>query len=523
MTILPIYSQLPSDLQAKIFEKSEHRKIIVATNIAETSLTVDGIKYVVETGFCKLKVYNPSIGLDSLQITPISQANANQRKGRAGRTGPGVCWRLYTEHSFFNDMLANTVPEIQRTNLANVVLLLKSLGIKDLLKFDFMDPPPQETMLNSMLQLWVLGALDDYGELTKAGQKMSQFPLDPPLSKMILCADRLGCVDEVLVVVSMLSVPSIFYRPKDRAEESDAAREKFFVPESDHLTLLYIYQQWRKHKGSAQWCAKHYLQVKALRKVAEVKSQLVDIVKQQKIELSTIGLGDWDVVRTAICAGYFHNAAKLRGIGEYINLLTSVPCHLHPTSALYGMGHTPEYVVYHEVVKTAKEYMQHVTAIEPAWLAELGSKVFVLKDKNTDLAKVRKEDKKSQAEIELLYKIEEMKKSSQKHGGSSPEDSDSFSTSVDNRPGGADGGCETSLKPRFLRRHQHPSQQLPSPAPASESSYADEEDDEGADSDRYEREMKRRRRAPGRRHRSTWSASSDQAASSEEESKETTG
>ncbi|KAF4701361.1 hypothetical protein FOZ63_013769, partial [Perkinsus olseni] len=165
-------------------------------------------------------------------------------------------------------------------------------------------------------------ALDDYGELTKAGQKMSQFPLDPPLSKMILCADRLGCVDEVLVVVSMLSVPSIFYRPKDRAEESDAAREKFFVPESDHLTLLYIYQQWRKHKGSAQWCAKHYLQVKALRKVAEVKSQLVDIVKQQKIELSTVGLGDWDVVRTAICAGYFHNAAKLRGIGEYINLLT---------------------------------------------------------------------------------------------------------------------------------------------------------------------------------------------------------
>lgn len=145
LAVLPIYSQMPADLQAKIFEATEdgRRKVIVATNIAETSLTVDGILYVVDSGFSKLKVYNPKVGMDALQITPISQANANQRTGRAGRTGSGFCYRLYTETAFNNELFESTIPEIQRTNLANTVLLLKSLGVKNLLEFDFMDPPPQ--------------------------------------------------------------------------------------------------------------------------------------------------------------------------------------------------------------------------------------------------------------------------------------------------------------------------------------------------------------------------------------------
>lgn len=145
LLVLPIYSQLPSELQAKIFQKSADgiRKCVVATNIAETSLTVDGIMFVIDAGFCKLKVYNPRIGMDALQIYPISQANANQRAGRAGRTGPGQCFRLYTERQYKDEMLVTTLPEIQRTNLANVVLLLKSLSVQDLLQFHFMDPPPQ--------------------------------------------------------------------------------------------------------------------------------------------------------------------------------------------------------------------------------------------------------------------------------------------------------------------------------------------------------------------------------------------
>ena len=249
MLLLPMYAHLPSEQQARIFQPAGEgvRKCIVSTNIAETSLTVDGIRYVIDSGFCKVKVFNPKIGMDALNVTPVSQANANQRSGRAGRTGPGFCYRLYTESMYREELLENQVPEIQRTNLGNVVLLLKSLGVSNLLEFDFMDPPPQENILNSLYQLWILGALDNKGDLTRMGRQMAEFPLDPALGKMLCSAERLGCTDEITTVVSMLSVPQVFYRPPDRAEESDAAREKFFVPESDHLTLLNVYRQWKRN------------------------------------------------------------------------------------------------------------------------------------------------------------------------------------------------------------------------------------------------------------------------------------
>ena len=157
------------------------------------------------------------------------------------------CYRLFTETAYLNELFPNNIPEIQRTNLANTVLLLKSLGVKNLLEFDFMDPPPQENILNSMFQLWVLGALDNVGELTSAGKKMSDFPMEPSLAKMLIVATEHNCSSEMLTIVSMLSVPSVFYRPAQRAEESDAAREKFFVPESDHLTLLHVYTQWKSN------------------------------------------------------------------------------------------------------------------------------------------------------------------------------------------------------------------------------------------------------------------------------------
>ncbi|KAJ1020455.1 hypothetical protein NDA13_005772 [Ustilago tritici] len=318
LLVLPIYSQMPADLQAKIFDASEggERKCIVATNIAETSLTVDGIMYVVDGGYSKLKVYNPKVGMDSLQITPISQANANQRSGRAGRTGSGTAYRLYTELAFRNELFANTIPEIQRTNLANTVLMLKSLGVKNLLEFDFMDPPPQDTILNSMYQLWVLGALNNVGELTALGRKMGEFPMEPSLSKMLITSVEYGCSVEMLTIVSMLSVPTVFYRPKERMEESDAAREKFFVVESDHLTLLHVYNQWRNNGYRDSWCTRHFLHPKTLRKAREVRLQLEDILKAQKLGLISCDT-DWDGIRKCITAGYFHQAARSAGIGEY--------------------------------------------------------------------------------------------------------------------------------------------------------------------------------------------------------------
>ncbi|TPP65967.1 Pre mRNA splicing factor ATP dependent RNA [Fasciola gigantica] len=405
LSILPIYSQLPSDLQAKIFVKAENgiRKCVVATNIAETSLTVDGIRYVIDSGYCKLKVFNPKIGMDALQIFPISQANANQRAGRAGRTGPGVCYRLYTISQFQDEMLVTAVPEIQRTNLANVVLLLKSLGVQDLMRFHFMDAPPQDNILNSMYQLWIFGALDNTGSLTNLGRQMVEFPLDPALSKLLIISCDMNCSEEILTIVSMLSVPSVFYRPKGREEESDNAREKFQVPESDHLTLLNVYTQWRKSGYSSGFCARHFLHLKAMRKIREVRQQMKEIMEQHNMNLKSIG-SDWDVVRECLCSTFFHQAARIKGLGEFVNLRTGMPCHLHPTSALYGMGYTPDYVIYHELVMTTKEYMQCVTSVDGNWLARVGPMFYSVKDPN-----LTRLERKRQAEEQLANMEREMR------------------------------------------------------------------------------------------------------------------
>ncbi|PWN35355.1 P-loop containing nucleoside triphosphate hydrolase protein [Meira miltonrushii] len=391
LLVLPIYSQMPADLQANIFNPSENgeRKVVVATNIAETSLTVDGIMYVVDAGYSKLKVYNPRVGMDSLQITPIAQANANQRSGRAGRTGSGTAYRLYTELAFRDEMFLNGIPEIQRTNLANTVLLLKSLGVKNLLEFDFMDPPPQDTIMTSMYQLWILGALDSMGNLTKVGKRMSEFPMEPSLSKILIAsATQYGCSVEMLTIVAMLSVPSVFYRPKERIEEADAAREKFYVAESDHLTLLHCYTQWKLNGFRDGWCVQHFLHAKILRKAREVRTQLEEICQQLKLPLLSCGT-DWDTIRKCIVTGFFHQAAKAKGIGEYVNARTGVPLYLHPTSSVSGAGVQPSFLVFHEVIQTSKTYMHTVTAVDPHWLAELGGVFYSIRERDVSGARSR--------------------------------------------------------------------------------------------------------------------------------------
>ncbi|KAJ7356617.1 P-loop containing nucleoside triphosphate hydrolase protein [Mycena albidolilacea] len=365
LAVLPIYSQMPADLQARIFEPTSdgRRKVIVATNIAETSLT----------------------GL--------------------------FCYRLYTEMAFRNELFESTIPEIQRTNLANTVLLLKGLGVKNLLEFDFMDPPPQSNILNSMYQLWVLGALDNVGDLTPVGRKMNEFPMEPSMAKMLIASVEYKCSAEMLTIVSMLSVPSVFYRPKERMEEADAAREKFNVPESDHLTLLNVFNQWKSHGFRDEWAMKHFLHPKLLRKAREVRAQLEDIMKFQKMALISAGT-DFDVLRKAICAGYFHQAARAKGIGEFVNIRSGLPTHLHPTSALYGLGYTPTYVIYHELILTSKEYMTQVTSIDAYWLAELGSVFYSVKEKNFDERGNRRQadrefSRKAELETEIARQREE--------------------------------------------------------------------------------------------------------------------
>ncbi len=413
LEILPIYASLPAEQQQKIFKKTKpgYRKVVVATNIAETSLTVDGISFVIDPGYSKLKVYNARIGLESLAITPISVANANQRAGRAGRTGPGSCYRLYTEKAAREEMYPQTVPEIQRTNLANTLLLLKSLGVDDLIKFPFLDPPPKETIMASLYELWSIGALDNFGKLTPLGRQMAQFPIQPALSKLLLVASQNGCSEEMVIIVSMLSVPSVFYRPKERQEESDLSRSRFFVPESDHLTLLNVYSQWKANNFSDFWCKKHFLHSKSLKKAKDIKEQIELIMKSNKVPVTSSGY-EWDVVRKCICSGYFYQAAKVHGFGEFVNLRTGMKLQLHPTSALFGMSDLPQYVVYHELMLTTKEYISTVTAVDPLWLVEYGGVFYSVRDKKNKDNGLKK--RKIEEELERDAKSYEEEKSKAK-------------------------------------------------------------------------------------------------------------
>lgn len=228
------------------------------------------------------------IGMDSLIVVPISQAQARQRAGRAGRTGPGKAYRLYTENAYKSEMLPTTIPEIQRTNLANTVLTLKALGINDLLGFDFMDPPPVQTLIAAMEQLYSLGALDEEGLLTRLGRKMAEFPLEPQLSKMLIQSVDFGCSEEILTIVAMLSVQNVFYRPKEKQAQADQKKSKFFQPEGDHLTLLTVYEAWKNNNFSNPWCFENFIQARSMRRAQDVRKQLLTIMDRYKLDVELI-------------------------------------------------------------------------------------------------------------------------------------------------------------------------------------------------------------------------------------------
>jgi len=396
LIVLPVYSALPSEMQSRIFEPAPEgkRKCIVATNIAEASLTIDGILYVVDPGFSKQKAFNPKLGMDSLVVTPISQASAKQRAGRAGRTAPGKCFRLYTENAFKTEMLATNVPEIQRMNLGNVVLQLKAMGINDLIGFDFMDPPPVATLIGALGSLHALGALDDEGLLTRLGRKMAEFPLEPSLSKMLILSVDLGCSKEILTLTAMLSVENPFYRPRDKQAQADMKKAKFHQSEGDHLTLLTVYEAWEAAKFSNPWCYENFVQARSMRRAQDVRKQLVTIMDRYRLRLVSAGK-NFKLICKAITAGYFMNAAKKDAQEGYRTLVDHTPVYIHPSSALFQKN--PEMVIYHELVLTTKEYMRNIMAIDAKWLVELAPAFY----KEADPHKITKA--KRNEKIEPLF------------------------------------------------------------------------------------------------------------------------
>lgn len=414
LLILPVYSALPSEMQSRIFDPAPpgSRKVVIATNIAETSITIDHIYYVVDPGFVKQNAYDPKLGMDSLVVTPISQAQANQRAGRAGRTGPGKCFRLYTEAAYQSEMLPTTIPEIQRQNLSNTILMLKAMGINDLLRFDFMDPPPVNTMLTALEELYALAALDDEGLLTRLGRKMADFPMEPALAKVLIASVEKGCSDEMVTIVAMLNLPNVFYRPKEKQAQADQKKAKFHDPHGDHLTLLNVYNSWKNNGYANPWCFENFIQARSMRRAKDVRDQIVKIMDRHRHPVISCGR-DTNKVRQALCAGFFRNAARKDPQEGYKTLIEGTPVYLHPSSALFGKQ--AEWVVYHTLVLTTREYMHYTTSIEPKWLVEAAPTFF-------KMAPTDKLSKRKKAErIEPLYNkyagADDWRLSAQRRGG----------------------------------------------------------------------------------------------------------
>lgn len=400
LKVYPLYGTLPPHQQQKIFEPAPPprtpggrpgRKVIVSTNIAETSLTIDGIVYVVDPGFSKQKVYNPRIRVESLLVSPISKASAQQRAGRAGRTRPGKCFRLYTEKAFKGELIEQTYPEILRSNLSATVLELKKLGVEDLVHFDLMDPPAPETLMRALEELNYLACLDDEGELTALGRLASEFPLDPALAVMLISSPEFYCSNEILSLVALLSVPQIFVRPASARKRADEMKDLFAHPDGDHLTMLNVYHAFKSDDAQAnpkQWCHDHFLSYRALQQADNVRLQLRRIMERSEIELMSTPFEDkkyYENIRRALVSGFFMQVAKRDGTGKtYITVKDEQNVLLHPSTVL---GHDSEWVVYNEFVLTTKNYIRTVTSVKPEWLLDIAPNYY-------DIASFKKGDVK---------------------------------------------------------------------------------------------------------------------------------
>ncbi len=385
---IPLYSTLPPNLQQRIFEPAPPnksngaigRKVVVSTNIAETSLTIDGVVFVIDPGFAKQKVYNPRIRVESLLVSPISKASAQQRAGRAGRTRPGKCFRLYTEKAYKNEMQDNTYPEILRSNLGSVVLQLKKLGIDDLVHFDFMDPPAPETLMRALELLNYLAALDDDGNLTDLGSVMAEFPLDPQLAKMLISSCSLHCSNEILSITAMLSVPQCFVRPNEAKKPADDAKMRFAHIDGDHLTLLNVYHAFKQNSEDPQWCYDNFINYRSLKSGDNVRQQLSRIMDRFSLKRTSTEFTSKDYyvnIRKALVTGFFMQVAHLERVGHYLTIKDNQVVQLHPSTCL---DHKPEWVIYNEFVLTTKNYIRTVTDVKPEWLLNLAPQYYDLQN-----------------------------------------------------------------------------------------------------------------------------------------------
>lgn len=400
---LPLFAGLSQSDQMYVFSPPAEntRKVILSTNVAEASVTIDGIVYVIDTGLVKLRTYNATTNIETLSKSPVSQASATQRAGRAGRTKPGKCYRLYTQVAFQN-LAPNTSPEIQRTNLAPIILQLKALGIENVVSFPYLTAPPAKLMARGLEVLYALNALDDYAKLTKPlGTRMAELALQPMMGKALLASAQPehNCLAEMLSIAAMCSLQStgnmnIWFGHEGEHTTMDLSRRKFATEEGDHLTYLNVFQAYMTTgKRDQRWCQQHHISHKAMSRAVSIRSQL-------KRYLERLGVAVSDDLRTSsdpnkaaelttriircLTSGYFINVAKMNIVDGTFRPLTaaskqdSVTMYAHPTSLMFNRK--ADYVLFHELLETGdKIYIRDITKVEKSWVLEAGKNYYQVK------------------------------------------------------------------------------------------------------------------------------------------------
>ncbi|KAM6931752.1 putative ATP-dependent RNA helicase DHX40 isoform 2-T2 [Lycodopsis pacificus] len=382
LLILPLYGSMPTDQQRQIFQPppSGIRKCVVATNIAATSLTINGIKYIIDSGFVKQLNHNSRVGMDILEVVPISKSESEQRAGRAGRTSAGKCFRIYTKEFWEKSMPEYTVPEIQRTSLTAVILTLKCLGVHDVIRFPYLDCPEERFILEALKQLYQFDAIDRRGSVTQLGELMVEFPLHPGLTRAVLKAASLGCEDLLLPVAAMLSVENIFIRPghPEKQKEADKQHRALAAKSgsmNDFATLLSVFQLCKSSDRPSAWCKDHWIHWRALKSAFSVETQLREILhrlQQRDFPVDTFDGNKSELFRRCLCTGYFTNVAR-RSIGKVFCTMDGhgSMVHIHPSSSLFDQEAELNWVIFHDVLVTSRVYVRTACPIRYEWVKDL--------------------------------------------------------------------------------------------------------------------------------------------------------
>ncbi len=381
LLVLPLFAALPQAAQQRVFQPAppKTRKIIISTNIAETSVTVSGVRFVIDCGKAKMKQFRTRIGLDSLLVKPISKSAAIQRKGRAGREAPGKCYRLYTEPDYHTMHQSNT-PEILRCDLSQAILTMKARGVDDIINFPFLDRPPREALEKALLQLYQLGALTESGAISEIGLQMARLPLTVTLARALIAAaePELDCVAEVIDIISCLSMENVFLNltSEEKKEEAEAARRELYRREGDHLTLLTTVQTYAAETTDRKaWAERHFVSHRAMQAVMDVRKQLTSQCQRSKTpyrkqnqEPAAITPELAVSILRCFLKGFAMNTARLFPDGSYKTMVGNQTVAIHPSSGLFGKK--VEAIMYNEFVFTNRSYARGVSAVQMDWIGE---------------------------------------------------------------------------------------------------------------------------------------------------------